>query len=1066
MKRLIQVFTVVVVFLLLGMNVATAQATFGPGPAVVPVTAGSNGGFAWGDVDGDGVLDLIVRQNNLFINGISTFTAVSAGLPLGTNECGLGLADFNGDGLADYFGVLTTTLNTGLYINNGNKTFSPMTNSGDLATAGGNSFGFNGIGVADIDHSGYLSIAYPGQPNNALIAGSGANSLPNGGIWLLKGGASGYTNIGRGATTPSIDVTLSYEAWGVSFFDANGDGYPDLLMPSYRNGISRVDAGESGSRKGSVLFLNDGTGKFKIPLAADFTGRTFYALDSLKYKTTGADSLVFATAKGDTGIIVDDTVRHFGGLSHVVGDFNNDGIMDLFFCSNGAENRNGLGVWGNVALIYGKGDGTFTYKWDGINIVADGLPNSYIRAWNAGDYDNNGTLDITTCDGTNTLLSNNGNGTFTNVTTAAALTGASLGFRAAALADYNNDGFLDYYSYTGGTSTLLKNNGNTKYWLGIKPVGVGKNIGAIGTLFTVYYAGGTKKLVRQISTQAAAGGFGGNLFANFGLDVNSTIDSVSAVWSDGVKQTWPAAAFTLKSYAKVVEGSVYLEAPAISRPSWAAGDSVDMPSNNTFKWKSVSGGTVPVKYAIQIGTSKAMSTLLQSYTGLTDTFKVAKVPLASKIFWRVAAISGGFQGPWSAVDSIKTNMTPATTIPTRLSPTHNQLRLPKQPTLVCSSTPEAYIYHFQLDTLNRFAGRDTLPQGAAKYAGLLFNDSTTVTDTAKQMSALTPGRMYYWRVRGWNAAGASNFSPVDSFTIMYLPLATTLAYPAHNQADVPANPLILRVNRVDGDSNYVFQTWTYTNAGLALRIDTTKNDPTLTLRNLFNRQKYYWKVQVYNQGGASAYTVVDSFTTLIEAPTAPLAISPKNTSDEQRKPTFVWRKATNAIWYHLQIATTNFNTPSDVVVDVQIQSDTTYTIADTLLASTLYYWHVSAVNLGGESSFSTSAKFITGSSVGVAQTIAAIPKDYALWQNYPNPFNPSTTISYDLPKASFVKLNIYDVLGRVVANLVEGVQTANRYRVEWNPSHLSSGTYFCRIQVHSQDGSADFTTVKKLLYMK
>jgi hypothetical protein len=140
---------------------------------------------------------------------------------------------------------------------------------------------------------------------------------------------------------------------------------------------------------------------------------------------------------------------------------------------------------------------------------------------------------------------------------------------------------------------------------------------------------------------------------------------------------------------------------------------------------------------------------------------------------------------------------------------------------------------------------------------------------------------------------------------------------------------------------------------------------------------------------------------------------------------------------------------------------------DTLIAATLYYWHLSAVNLGGEGTFSTSAKFITGYGVtGVSQPIAEIPKDYSLMQNYPNPFNPTTTIAYELPKASYVKLVIYDVLGRTVSSLVDGVQAANRYQVEWNPSHLSSGVYFYRLEARSQDNSSNFTSVKKLLYMK
>ena len=179
---------------------------------------------------------------------------------------------------------------------------------------------------------------------------------------------------------------------------------------------------------------------------------------------------------------MDDTVRHFAAIGFTVGDFNNDGINDVVFGSNGADNRDGTGNYVDVVILYGKGDGTFTYKWNntlGV-VAANGLPNAYIRGWNAGDYNNDGWEDILTCDGTNTVLRNNGNGTFTNVTALDAITG--IQFRAAGFVDYNNDGFLDIYSFTGGTSTLLKNNGNSNHWIGFKPVGMGHNRSAIGPL--------------------------------------------------------------------------------------------------------------------------------------------------------------------------------------------------------------------------------------------------------------------------------------------------------------------------------------------------------------------------------------------------------------------------------------------------------------------------------------------------------------------------------------------------------------------------------------------------------
>ncbi len=92
--------------------------------------------------------------------------------------------------------------------------------------------------------------------------------------------------------------------------------------------------------------------------------------------------------------------------------------------------------------------------------------------------------------------------------------------------------------------------------------------------------------------------------------------------------------------------------------------------------------------------------------------------------------------------------------------------------------------------------------------------------------------------------------------------------------------------------------------------------------------------------------------------------------------------------------------------------------------------------------------------------------EFNLEQNYPNPFNPTTTIKYDLLEESHVQLIIYDVLGRQVAMLVDGIQHGGSQSVVWNPEHLSSGVYFCRILARPLDGSSSFTAVKKLMFAK
>ncbi|MFH0992665.1 MAG: T9SS type A sorting domain-containing protein, partial [bacterium] len=74
-----------------------------------------------------------------------------------------------------------------------------------------------------------------------------------------------------------------------------------------------------------------------------------------------------------------------------------------------------------------------------------------------------------------------------------------------------------------------------------------------------------------------------------------------------------------------------------------------------------------------------------------------------------------------------------------------------------------------------------------------------------------------------------------------------------------------------------------------------------------------------------------------------------------------------------------------------------------------------------------------------------IPYVFELQQNYPNPFNPSTTISYSIPQAGNVSLKIFNVLGQVVASLVDTKQDAGRYTITFDASKISSGIYFYQI---------------------
>lgn len=89
--------------------------------------------------------------------------------------------------------------------------------------------------------------------------------------------------------------------------------------------------------------------------------------------------------------------------------------------------------------------------------------------------------------------------------------------------------------------------------------------------------------------------------------------------------------------------------------------------------------------------------------------------------------------------------------------------------------------------------------------------------------------------------------------------------------------------------------------------------------------------------------------------------------------------------------------------------------------------------------------FILGGTTGIAAA-GETPARFGLDQNYPNPFNPSTRMRFHLPQSMHVHLDVYDLLGRHVATIVDGFMTAGSHDVLFDARNLSSGTYFCRLQ--------------------
>jgi hypothetical protein len=98
----------------------------------------------------------------------------------------------------------------------------------------------------------------------------------------------------------------------------------------------------------------------------------------------------------------------------------------------------------------------------------------------------------------------------------------------------------------------------------------------------------------------------------------------------------------------------------------------------------------------------------------------------------------------------------------------------------------------------------------------------------------------------------------------------------------------------------------------------------------------------------------------------------------------------------------------------------------------------------------------------------SFPKSYNLDQNYPNPFNPVTTISFSIPSRSFVRLSVYDALGKELVTLLSRELSAGSHAQQWNAKGFPSGIYFYRMSARttSDENTSSFVETRKLILLK
>ncbi len=469
------------------------------------------GGAAVADYDNDGWSDIFVTRYRdtdiLFRNrGDGTFENVSqlAGIDVVAPSNGAGWGDIDNDGDADlYVSVADEAagpLRYLLYVNGGDGTFSEQAQQwgADFEVPHWHS-GFS-VCFGDYNLDGWLDL----HTCQWAVNGPGNRSV----LLMNRGYSGGFVDVTAGAGVemwhdPEADETpeVTTQAFTSRLSDLDLDGWPDLVV-----------AGDFGT---SRLFWNNGDGTF---------------VDGTEQAQIGGEE---------------------NGMGLAVGDYDGDGLLDLFFTSIYDSRRPevpivGWGVSGN-RLYRNLGDRVFEDTTD-IAGVRDGG-----WGWAAAffDYDNDGDLDLAMTNGFETdrweteapfnndptKLWRNDGGTFTDVSSAMGITDTGMG-KGLLVFDYDKDGDLDLFIVNNlGNPILYRNDlGNDNHWLRVKTHGRYSNRDGIGAVVTIAPGDGAPVQHREIS--------GGSHYlaqsekvAHFGLGGSANpVQFVKVRWPSGIEQ--------------------------------------------------------------------------------------------------------------------------------------------------------------------------------------------------------------------------------------------------------------------------------------------------------------------------------------------------------------------------------------------------------------------------------------------------------------------------------------------------------------------------------------------------
>ncbi len=227
----------------------------------------------------------------------------------------------------------------------------------------------------------------------------------------------------------------------------------------------------------------------------------------------------------------------------------------------------------------------------------------------------------------------------------------------------------------------------------------------------------------------------------------------------------------------------------------------------------------------------------------------------------------------------------------------------------------------------------------------------------------------------------------------------------------------------------------------------------------FSRGRPLQRIVYFGDGALDpphpAFGVVNRFYTKDPLPpSAPVTSAPLDGASGLAVPiTLAWNSVSQQ--HAVQVATDAAF--ESLVIDTTTEA--TFFRIDSLPVQGTYYWRVNATDHGLTSDWSAVASFSASVVVGTEKD-TGLPDRFALEANYPNPFNPITTIRFALPSAERVTLDVYDVVGRRVARLIDARLPAGFHEARFNANRFASGMYLYRIRAGRYQGSKAMLLVR------